>query len=218
MSSGLHAALLGPTPYLSFADSPFSGGTFSNFYLENFEGGSLATPGVTASGGVVLSPGQTVDSVDGDDGTIDGLGTQGHSFYINTSNTLIFTFNAAALGGQLPTHAGIVWTDIGLNGTATFGVDGVSFAALDENGDPLGSIGPFTLGDGVVTGATAEDRFFGVTNATGISQIQITMANSLDWEVDHLQYRIASTVPEPSTWLCAMGGLSALLLRGRRRQ
>src|SRR4051794_24277401 len=163
VSSSLHAALLGPSPYLSFADSPFSGGSFSNFFLETFEGGSLGTPGVSASAGLVIPPGVSTDSVDGDDGTIDGFGTLGHSFLISTSNTVVFTFNPAAFAGKLPTHAGIVWTDVG-NTTQTFGFSGVTFTALDQNGISLGSIGPFILGDGQITGQTAEDRFFGVTN------------------------------------------------------
>ena len=212
---GLQATIIGPTPYVSFADSPFNGTAFGPFYLEDFETGSLLTPGVTASSGVVLSPGSLTDSVDGDDGAIDGSGIGGHSYVVN-ANTLLFTFDALALGGHLPTHAGIVWTDIGFDGVS-FGVDGVSFSALDENGDSIGSIGPFLLGDGSPSGGTAEDRFFGVTNAGGISQIQITMSNSSDWEVDHLQYGIEDA-PEPASWLSAIGGLSALVLWRRRRQ
>ena len=49
------ANLLGPSPYLSSADSPFNGGTFSYFHLEDFEDGALNTPGVAASGGIVLA-------------------------------------------------------------------------------------------------------------------------------------------------------------------
>jgi hypothetical protein len=43
------APLIGPTPYLSEADSPFF--PFGpNFFLEDFEDGSLNTPGVTSTG------------------------------------------------------------------------------------------------------------------------------------------------------------------------
>ena len=50
-ASTARSAFLGPSPYLSFADSPFNGGSFSYFHLEDFEDGSLNTPGVTASAG-----------------------------------------------------------------------------------------------------------------------------------------------------------------------
>ncbi len=212
-SSCLHAGLIGPSPYLSFTDSPFSGVNFTNFYLEDFESGLLTTPGVMASAGSVLGPGSLTDSVDGDDGIIDGSGTLGHSFFISGTKSLVFTFDSSVFGGRLPTHAGIVWTDVGFTG-GPLGIDGVSFTALDENGNSLGSIGPFTLGDGQADGGTAEDRFFGAVNPGGISQIRISMASSEDWEVDHLQYGF---VPEPSTWICVAGGLSLILFGQRKR-
>jgi len=49
--------LLGPTPYLSFVDSPFNplqtSGGFAYFHLETFEDGLLNTPGVSANTGSV---------------------------------------------------------------------------------------------------------------------------------------------------------------------
>src|SRR5262245_59247501 len=171
-ATGARADILGPTPYLSFADSPFNGGSFSSFFLEDFEDGALNTPGVTASAGwSVLGPGAFTDSVDGDDGAIDGAGTRGHSFFSNGTQSSL-TFNAAALGGALPAAAGIVWTDVGDVTSGAPGFGSVSFSATDGLGNPLGSIGTFTLGDGSALGSapggTAEDRFFGVTNAGGI--------------------------------------------------
>ena len=44
------AAILGPTPYLSAADSPFAGLGLSNFSLEDFEDIALNTPGLSAAG------------------------------------------------------------------------------------------------------------------------------------------------------------------------
>lgn len=214
---------LGPTPYLSFVDSPFNVSGFTYFHLETFEDGVLNTPGATASPGwTVLNPGVFTDSVDRDDGTIDGSGTSGRSFYSSGSQTSVtITFNAAALGGNLPTHAGIVWTDVGdvLSGTSGFG--DVTLSALDAMSLPLGSITGTTLGDGTVSGATAEDRFFGVTNAAGILSITISMNNSIDWEVDHLQYGFAdqTAVPEPATLtLCGLGMLALLGYNGRRKK
>jgi len=212
------ASFFGPTPYLSFANSPFNGPSFSYFHLENFEDGVLNTPGVSASPGwVVAAPSALTDSVDGDDGSIDGSGTAGWSLFSNgTSSSLTFTFNAAALGGSLPTHVGIVWTDVG-NATPVVGFGGVSFSALDAHGVSLGGIGPVTLGDGNAAGGTAEDRFFGVTNSDGISQITISMSNSTDWEVDHLQYGLQAAVPEPSALILLAAGLAGVLALVLRR-
>jgi hypothetical protein len=64
----------------------------------------------------------------------------------------------------------------------------VMFEAFDQNGVSLGAIGPFAVGDGEDTGQTAEDRFFGVENDGGISKIKIWMTNSVDFEIDHVQY------------------------------
>lgn len=205
------ADLLGPTPYLSFNDSPFVGQVFDYFHLEDFEGGALATPGASAtSGWTVGNPGALTDSVDADDGVIDGSGVAGHSFYSGfTNSTLTITFDATALGGKLPTHAGIVWTDVGQVLSGDFAVGGVLFSAIDGNGNSIGSIGPFTLGDGSAAGETAEDRFFGAISSLGIKSITISMDNSLDWEVDHLQYGFSSplAIPEPSSLLLTAIGL-----------
>ncbi|MFM9956725.1 MAG: hypothetical protein ACKVZJ_01505 [Phycisphaerales bacterium] len=204
-----HAALLGPTPYLSFADSPFSALALPTFHLENFEDGALNTPGVVASGGIVVAPGSFTDSVDADDGVIDGSGSAGSSFYSqNLLSSFRFTFDAGALGG-LPTHAGLVWTDVGIT-TSTTGVGDVTFEAFDAGGISLGLVGPITLGDGTALSQTAEDRFFGATNPAGISAIEIRMGNSTDWEIDHLQYGL----PTPGTAaLLAAAGLAGLRRR-----
>ena len=205
----LRADLIGPTPYRSFADSPFSGGQFSQFYLETFESGGLTTPGVTPSVGTVLAPGALTDSVDSDDGAIDGFGKAGHSYYVYSPN-ITFTFNQAALG-SFPTAVGIVFTDVGFTLDGGLGVGSLSFEAFDPDGHSLGSVGPVTVGDGLAGGQTAEDRFFGATNAAGISKFTISM-NSDDWEVDHLQYGVA--VPETaSAWRWAP--LLAILILGR---
>lgn len=190
-AAAAHAQLLGPTPYLSAADSPFATWTFDYFHLEDFEDGALNTPGVTASIGVVLGPGPQADSVDADDGAIDGSGAAGHSWFATgQGQTMEFTFDAGVLG-DLPTYAGIAWTDVGF-ATPVSGFDDVTFEAFDAADVSLGVVGPVTLGDGNPDGGTAEDRFFGAIHAGGIHKIRITMATSTDWEVDHLQYGLAT--------------------------
>lgn len=181
------AELLGPAPYLSTADSPFAPWTFDYFYLEDFEDGLLNTPGVAASTGAVLLSGAQTDSVDADDGSIDGSGSAGSSFYSTAQGQFLeFTFDAGELG-QLPTHAGLVWTDVGF-ATPAVGFDEATFEAFDANDVPLGVIGPVMLGDGLLNGSTGEDRFIGAVNTGGIRRIRLTMTTSADWEMDHLQY------------------------------
>jgi len=188
------ATFHGPFGYLSFADSPFDESGFAYFYLETFEDGAQNTPGLSInSGWTILYPALLTDSVDGDDGTIDGSGTGGYSFFSEGGLTnLTLSFNADDLGGHLPTDVGVVCTDIGGVLFGELGVGDVTFAALDANGQPLGSITATNFGNGLSAGdspgATAEDRFFGVSNPAGISSVTLFAHNSIDWEVDHLQY------------------------------
>jgi hypothetical protein len=194
------AQYLGPTPYTSFASSPFSSVTFSYFHLETFEDGLLNTPGVTASAGYPVNFG--ADSVAG------GV----YTFYSGPTNIIQFAFNAAALGGQLPTHVGFVWADVGI-AAPPYGYGNVLIEAYDGSYAPLGVHGPFAVGDGSNAFGTAEDRFLGVVNLSGITSLFITMPDSTDWELDHLQYGYA-VVPEPTAF-----GLLALgfgLLLGKR--
>ena len=213
---------LGPSEYLCFdssksgidfsgdcsgKDSPFAEESFNYFYLEDFEDGLVNTLGVSASSGVVTSPGSS-DSIDADDGTINGSGLPGRSYFgpLGGSVGFTFTFDAITLG-SLPTHAGIVWTD-----GATF--NDVTFEAFDADNNSLGTIFAPNIGDGDINGGTAEDRFFGVTNTGGISAIRIVSpaalgASGAGIEVDHLQYGLITT-PEPSTILSLLtiGGVA----------
>ena len=184
------AGLLVPSHYYCFSDSPFAGGTYQYFYLEDFEDGALNTPGVSANAGVgAAAPGHADlfrDSVDCDgDGIIDGRGRWGGSYQANGAHTLEFTFDPAVLGSW-PTVAGLVWTDVGPSGK-TPGFDTVTFEAFDAGGASLGSV-DLDVGDGEYGGETPEDRFFGVTHAAGISRITLTSHFTGDWTMDHLQY------------------------------
>ena len=138
------AASVGPTPYLSAADSPWNSVSFSSFFLEDFEDGLLNTPDVSQVGAtdVPAAGGQFNDSVDSDDGAIDGFGTAGRSHYTTSGTTgITYTFGIATLG-RLPTHAGVVWTD--LTGAAD-----VFLEAFDQNNISLGILAAGALNDGV---------------------------------------------------------------------
>ncbi len=213
-AGSVRADLIGPSAYLSFDDSPFkslnTGG--NNFYLEDFEDG-FNSPGVTASSGwIVLGPAGLTDSVDG---AVPGSGSTGSSFYSSGQGSLTFTFDDSVLG-LFPTHVGIAWTDVGFTSSAPDGFGVVTFEAFDAQGASLGQIISGTLGDGVFAGQNAEDRFFGATFSGGIRSFTISMSNSTDWEVDHLQYGSA-TVPEPASLILFGIGGGGLWIRRRFR-
>ena len=193
----------GPTPYLSAGDIPagfYAGGPT---FLEDFEDGSLGG-GITASVGAVIPPGWPglIDSVDGDDGTIDGSGLAGHSWFsINGQTGVTFTFSVT-----LPTAAGIVWTDG--DGTTTFEAFGPGMVSL-------GTIGPVAIATpGSYGGQTNSDRFFGVQNLGGILAVKLSNSSG-GLEVDHVQYGSAS-VPEPATMFLL--GLGLVGLAGLKRR
>jgi Ca2+-binding RTX toxin-like protein len=121
----------------------------------------------------------STDSVDSDDGEIDGRGTAGKSFVIDSGDPVAFTFNANTLHG-FPTHVGAVWTDSMLGTQLTL-------EAFDANGASLGTtVGK--LRDPSLFGRTAEDRFLGVTYTAGISKIELRSSGDGPIEIDHLQY------------------------------
>ena len=154
----------------------------------------------------MLGPGAFTDSVDGDDGAIDGFGTRGHSWLYGAGSVGVkFTFAAPV------TAAGIVWTDGA--GTTTFSAFGV--------GDVfLGAIGPFAIADGGHSGTTGEDRFFGLQFEGGIESIHISNTSG-GIEVDHLQFgdmpRVQQ-IPLPAGLPLYLGALALLGARlGRRK-
>ena len=179
--------LLGPSSYFEACDSGFDmRGLGDEWYLENFEDGALNVPGVTNINGAVLGPGAGADSVDGDDGAVDGIVTTtaaGISFFHNNGPTGIsFIFDPNTFGPlQPPTAAGIVWTD----GSGT-----ITFEAFSDTACTV-SLG--TVTHPVSGGAADEDRFFGVIDRAGIGCIHIENSFS-GIEVDHLQYGLIDSL------------------------
>ncbi len=179
-----------------FADLDFSGGYF---HLWTFETGSIGTPsvpGVTLVGtalSIHCGPTST-DSVDEDDGFIDGSGNDGCSLFDSPgTDGITFEFDETTLG-MFPTHIGIVWTD---------GLNDAGFDVLDESGSAI-DCAPTETTTGTFdgfNGDTDEDRFFGCFNDSGISEFTIKMVGNLGTgiEVDHLQYgKIPELEPEAS--------------------
>lgn len=171
-----------PVVYLSACDSPYSlAGMGTDAFLETFEDNLLNTVGIAASAGAPYS-GSIADSVDGDDGTIDGSGLSGHSFFSNAGSTgITLTFNADAIGFT-PTFAGVVWTD---------GAGTVNFESFDPAGNSLGT----SSGDHPTSGfggQTDEDRFYGSENAAGVGSIHISNTSG-GIEIDHIQFGRPST-------------------------
>ena len=172
------ATLVGPLPYLSAADVP------SGFYLgdspialEDFEDGTLDFGLI--SDGTIVGPSSHTDSVDADDGQIDGLGRDGWSMHsTGTSSSITIEYPGA------PTAVGLVYTD---NPSQTVS-DATTLEAFDASGNSLGVFGPFPLGDAFTNGTTAEDRFFGPADDGGISKVTIASVLKIGIELDHIQY------------------------------
>ncbi len=95
---------LGPTPYLSRADSPL---LLTKPALDDLEDGALDLLGVSADHGAVYGPAGNCDSVDADDG---------------------------ATIGSFPTSAGVVWTDGGAYSSVTFEAFDASGASFGKFG------------------------------------------------------------------------------------
>lgn len=216
LASPAAAQLVGPTPYLSAADSPFNPADHVQYYLEDFEDGLLNTPGLSATGAgqfCVSNQAGCFDHVGLEDSVGNGGDPNvGHSLF-SSEGSITLTFDASVLGA-LPTQAGLVWTD---------GSNPIVFEAFDQNGVSLGTI-TGNSADGNFAGGTAEDRFYGATNAGGISKLVITDTSGL--EIDHVQYGVDvpmpglnGGVPEPAAWALMLAGFAGAggMLRSRRR-
>jgi hypothetical protein len=225
---------LGPTPYLSVADSPFDmSGLGTTFFFEDFEDGSFdLPPGAATSEYEVLPPSPTTDSVDADDGVIDGYGTDGHSlrplFVIvyptgtpRWHQSLSVLFDSNVLGFS-PNAFGFVWTD-GWQHPDPFLRSRVYLSVQHKNGT---SESTFWFADDFMDnsdmGETAEDRFFGLRTTGRIARVGLSMSFYSDtfidqFEIDHIQF--GYFVPEPVFYPTGLGFVLvafAVRRRGRR--
>jgi len=207
LTSGASAAtFFGPTAYTSDADVPAGFYVGGPTFLDDFEDGSL-DGGITASTGSVLSGPviSAIDSVDGDDGAIDGSGSTGASFFTsNGAAGILFTFS------NLVESAGVVWTD---------GLGDITFSAFDGDGFLLGSNTYTGIPDASFFGETAEDRFFGVKDLTGIGAIFISNSGA-GMEVDHIQHGAlvpATPIPLPAGMPLLLSALGVGLWMRRRQ-
>lgn len=161
-------------------ESPFAGVTFgSYFHLEDFETHALTTPGVAASTTTLSSSfgAGVVDSVDCDDGSVDGKCTNCDARWGNGS--IEVTFDGTTLG-ELPTHVGMVWTDGGGGASVTItGYDAADAVIYTETVEGIG--------DASIYGTVEEDRFFGIVHYQGVKRVVVVNSTG-GVEIDHLQY------------------------------
>ncbi len=183
-----------PTPYLSVEDLPDD--FCEECQLEDFEDAQIDDFLSFDCGEILLPniedpriPGvQITDSVDGDDGEIDGSGNGGHSYFCvdpSTSVRVNFANPVAA--------AGAVWTD-GDRGVA------IQIEAFDIDGNLLAASEPVAVADTSFFGETEEDRFLGIQSELGISAIQIsTIGQGAGIEIDHVTWdsRELADIPDP---------------------
>jgi len=172
LAAHAQTTFFGPLPYTSTADRPAEFAPIGfEIHVEDAEDGAIdARLSVNAS---VIGPGGLTDSVDADDGNIDGSGSNGRSLFAGAP--VVVTFSS-----PLPVAAGLVWTDGGTPTSATF-------EAFDAGGVSLGTLGPIAIGDLSNLGGTDEDRFFGIAHAAGISRIRISHTSG-GYEVDHITW------------------------------
>jgi RHS repeat-associated protein len=208
------ALFIGPKPYLCHTDSAFDMASandgISGVYLEDFEAAAFGVPihalglvplyrNLALERGVVTGPipdgpneyayGYTyTDSVDCDDGLVDGLVASTSHSWFDLPGEIGFEFDPNALGAY-PTSAGLVWTDSGP------GMDTLVLQAYGPTGGLLReeTVDLTTFDTGGIAGTVAEDRFFGFVDVeNGIARLEVRSYNGGQLqgglEVDHVQY------------------------------
>lgn len=206
------ASITDPIPYKSASDTPDGFYPSSEFTGQDFENPDGPWEvGFTFSSGMRIGPKHlsgdgvpVTDSVDLDDGELDGDGTMGASWY-TPGQDLMITF------AQPVSIASFAFTD---TDTRTNFINVTALAADDR---VLAERSFESFVDDVFTGTTDEDRFIGITADAGesIAKLLIGIDQGLGIEVDHVQF---SPVPEPhSLMLLSFAGLFVGKLRRRRR-
>jgi len=214
----------GPTAYLQGSPIAGSGDTPAGFFdfshpdcvgwIEDFEMGTIDSF-LTIDGGPnggILPPNSfsglamsVTDSVDGDDGSVDGNGNGGYSYFAKGVQSVTVSFASAVHS------AGLVFTD-GDNASSS-----VKLEAFDPLGNSLGVIDAGDLADDTYTGETAEDRFLGFTDdMTGIGSIMLSINAGDGIEIDHVHWQTAC-VPEPNAQLMSIFAMLGLIGVRRRR-
>ena len=207
--SSLGAATTGvTTPYFSTANSPLVTSS-AGYQVETFEptSPSLATLGVTLT---TVNPSSVVqgESVDADDGIIDGSGATGHSLAEPTTANATgatFTFNNLIIGAYPKSAAVAVTAYNGAN---------LIFTVYDTS---MNVSGTDTLTNVSTSTPTNDDFLFWGSDPAGIGAISVSSNNAFTFLfLDHLQYDTLNTisVPEPGTFAFIIA--SAGLLIGRR--
>lgn len=217
---------LSPKPYRSIDDSPFdrtSVGT--TFYSVDVEGNNaIANSSLISPEGVVIGPvrvrqpGDLTDSVDADDGIIDGNGNGGHSLspsgqlilFPTLPITLRTSFSILMPTRSFANVLGFVWTDGHQASSVVFSNPGTGQRCEFRD-----------LMDGYNGGETAEDTFIGVMwdrpeilILDVIVEVQSFQPLTEYFEFDHVQYG-TQVVPEPS-YAIALFVAVELLLRTAR--
>jgi len=191
----------GDSPFRSLVSSSnpltssfsFSGSNTASsewFELEKFEGPKFENNTI----GVKYRPNEIVktstdptywDSVDADDGKIDGASRSQGRFVLQKDGDIKFEFDGKR---GFPTDVGLVWTDIHANAPKMDG--NITFEAFDATGKSLGVRGPIYVGgDGTTVANPQDDRFFGLHYNGGISAFNVkSTVVQVGVEYDHLQY------------------------------
>lgn len=204
----------GPTAYLQHGDTP------ADFicddcplYIEDFEDGMLSDF-LSIDNGMIFPPNGTTgtgqpstDSVDGDDGSVDGFGLEAYSWFSGDVASIEITFAEAVKS------AGLVFTD-GDKLSST-----VLLEALDMHGNVIETIDAGDLADDSFFGETEEDRFLGFSNAEGvITGLRISIDAGSGIEIDHIQWQShLECIPEPAANVMALFAIMGLYGFRRKR-
>jgi len=148
------------------------------FFLEDLQDGQFDTPGATLTATHV----RTGDGINGSTNSRSNADNVAEDLLRRSSiratpNALRVDFNSVSLGGNLPTHVGVVFVEQNNAPTLT------AFRSDDT-----------VIGTATFAAGTADDDFVGLIADEGIAYITATG----DVEYDHFQYGF-NAVPEPSS-------------------